>query len=387
MKYNFTKTILTGSYLLSGFITTLPQLQAVLNYREDSYRHALATRTASGNDFSYLCGLLSGDGTEELRALIDFGAFSSYAENPLDPNVQDQFQQTILHFAAKQFPRDPSEDIDLLVRAGAIVNAKDDKEQTPLHFAAMYGHPEGIKKLLELGADVNAQDTLGRTPLYLATSFAEHSKLEKIRILLRSGANPNTVDKEGNDPLMFFENCFGPEIAQQAPEIRNLFEEYKAFYDILTPDEIRENITPLHKNAAANEDGSIDLMQAFLNFFDANSKDSHGQTPLYHAAFEDFSIGNPDKIKILVANGTNVNAQNNEGETALCCLLKGIADIPSFRGKIQTLLECGANPKIPDHNGITPLTRTEQELQEKLKATQEVYDLLQEYASRFPDQN
>jgi ankyrin repeat protein len=226
---NSINNIILGSCLLSGFGTTLPQLQAAFNCQAAYYRAFPAKRAKSWSDFNYLYGLLSGDGTEELRALIDFGAFSPYIENPLDPNVQDQFRQTILHFAAKRFFKNPSEDIDLLVRAGAIVDAKDMYEQTPLHFAAMYGHPEGIKKLLELGADINAKDTLGRTPLHFAVC-AERLGVEKSSILLQFRANPTIMDKNGDTPLILFESELlennDPEFAQQAPRMRDLLQQY-----------------------------------------------------------------------------------------------------------------------------------------------------------------
>jgi len=48
--------------------------------------------------------------------------------------------------------------VDLLMRAGADVNAKDDFGQTVLHYAAFKGDVEIIKRLIAAGADINAEE-------------------------------------------------------------------------------------------------------------------------------------------------------------------------------------------------------------------------------------
>ncbi|UCE60993.1 MAG: ankyrin repeat domain-containing protein [Phycisphaerales bacterium] len=87
---------------------------------------------------------------------------------------------------------------DILAGDSSSVNAKDDREQTPLHLAARFGHREVVAYLIAKGADVNAQTDKGRTPLHLA-SVSGHD--ETIEILIMSGADRGIQDGRGRTAL------------------------------------------------------------------------------------------------------------------------------------------------------------------------------------------
>ena len=62
-------------------------------------------------------------------------------------------------------PAQAVECIELLVKAGADVNARDDKGQTALHGAALWGWNDVVKTLVAHNADLQAKDAKGMTPL------------------------------------------------------------------------------------------------------------------------------------------------------------------------------------------------------------------------------
>ena len=106
--------------------------------------------------------------TEAVRLLLDHGA------NPNLPNLQGI---TPVMAAAGlgsneidtrgRFKNQPDQiaAIDLLVKAGADVNAHDGRGQTALHGAALFGYDDVIKDLVAHHADINAKDAKGMTPL------------------------------------------------------------------------------------------------------------------------------------------------------------------------------------------------------------------------------
>jgi ankyrin repeat protein len=74
----------------------------------------------------------------------------------------------------------------------------DEGRDTPLTYAASYGHVEVVRLLLEGGANVDSADGYQRTALYLAASYG---LLDVCRLLLEWGAKVNHLNKWENTPL------------------------------------------------------------------------------------------------------------------------------------------------------------------------------------------
>ena len=91
--------------------------------------------------------------------------------------------------------------MQLLIRNGADVTARDDTHSTPLHLASAKGCSETVDLLIKHGANVNAQNVKQATPLHLAASSNMALEGTIVRILLRRGANIDAKDSEGRTPL------------------------------------------------------------------------------------------------------------------------------------------------------------------------------------------
>jgi ankyrin repeat protein len=71
-------------------------------------------------------------------------------------------------------------------------------DRTDLHSAALEGGAERVKELLKKGANPNIQDEKGRTPLHEA---AHEGRVDVVKLLLVHGADPAVKDKDGRTPL------------------------------------------------------------------------------------------------------------------------------------------------------------------------------------------
>lgn len=79
-----------------------------------------------------------------------------------------------------------------------LVNARDDRGDTPLHWAAIRGHWRIVAELVLAGAPVNATGADGGTPLHWA---CHHDRADMVGLLLDAGADPNLPDQWGRTPL------------------------------------------------------------------------------------------------------------------------------------------------------------------------------------------
>jgi len=110
-------------------------------------------------------------------------------------NAKDEDQQTPLHYAAEYGRR---ECLQELIKHNADVNAKHKYQWTPLHYAAAYDKRECLQELLKHNADVNAKDEDQQTPLHYAAAY---DKRECLQELLKHNADVNAKDEVQCTPL------------------------------------------------------------------------------------------------------------------------------------------------------------------------------------------
>jgi ankyrin repeat protein len=102
-----------------------------------------------------------------------------------------------LHYAAME---GPIEEVRRLAQDPAAVSARDADGFTPLHFAAMETRGDVIDVLVAAGAEVDATDKWGDTPLWRAV-FNSRGRGEAVLALLAAGADRDRQNLHGVSPL------------------------------------------------------------------------------------------------------------------------------------------------------------------------------------------
>ncbi|MFK7802362.1 MAG: ankyrin repeat domain-containing protein [Anaerolineae bacterium] len=290
--------------------------------------------------------------------------------------------------------------VELLIANGADIEAKDDWGDTPVNVAAWDGRLAVIEKLLELGAQVDVKNQGGQNALdyarsqnqpevetFLLTLIDESSPetseetnaegtpdisaetlamsqeeldkalikatqkddVEQINELLAAGADVNTVNKAvGFTPIVI-------------ATVRNNLETFILLQEAgadLSHIDTRNN-TLLHHAAFENATDIAEILLA-ENLIDLEARRTQfGFTPLLVAAFE----GNVEMVELLLANGSNIEAVDDWGDTAV--------NVSAWNGKlnvVEKLVELGAIAQVENTNGNNALDHAESQNHDEIAA-------------------
>lgn len=174
----------------------------------------------------------------------------------------------------------------------------------PLIQAAQEDDLDKIKTLLKQGADVNTRDEKGQTALVWACRVTRHDpsqwtprKRRVVQLLLAAGANPNVADEYGMTALSHLCHYGQVELVramlEHGAQVNAHFPEPPPLFD------------------ARDSAAIVRLLLARGAKIEA--KDDIGDTPLIDAAFS----GSVSVVRQLLRAGANVQAENNHGDTAL----------------------------------------------------------------------
>lgn len=214
----------------------------------------------------------------------------------------------------------------------------DQAGNTPLIRAALYGDREKVEALLKTGADVNAKNKEGTTALMAATwGETGRGNVGIAKALIVRGANVNATNVYGRTALM--------EVAGNGNvEFMSLLLSAGADVNIQT----RVGGTALHE-AALN--GHIETVRMLLTKgAKPNAPNGLGQTPLMLACNcagpRKTCPWRPDIVRLLIAEGADVNVKDTHGDTALRWVMGGTK---TEREEIKQLLKNAGATEYDDN--------------------------------------
>ena len=92
--------------------------------------------------------------------------------------------------------------MQVLIKHGADVHARDQRQSTPLHLASSRWNLKIAQLLIKHGADVHARNQDQSTPLHMASSLPPWIKGNRtVHLLIEHGASVNVHDKDHQTPL------------------------------------------------------------------------------------------------------------------------------------------------------------------------------------------
>jgi ankyrin repeat protein len=224
-----------------------------------------------------------------------------------------------LHWAAHW---DDLETAELLIRAGANVNAANQLGVTPLMLACENASAPMVTKLLQAGANANLASPTGETPLM---TCARTGSADAVRVLLARGAKVNAKEAlQAQTPLMWA-------VAEVHPEVTRVLLEHGA--------DVHARSRTFGQLIVRGETGArlVCPAPAGVNApcVDAEMEPKGGSTPLLFAA----RSGDVESAKLLVAAGANVNDTAPNGDSALV-----VAAYSGHGNVAEFLLDKDANP-------------------------------------------
>jgi ankyrin repeat protein len=239
-----------------------------------------------------------------------------------DLNMQERHGNTALITASIKGKADI---VETLIKTGADLNMQTNNGLTALMIASNIGKADIVEMIINAGADLNVQIDNNYTALMFAVI---EGKIDVAKILINAGADLNVHDIDGNTALMWAFHRDRPEVAKAL---------INAGADFLT------DLTTHYTN---NSDNTRSFA-LFLKEAGADLNILHNdETPLMTASID----GVENLVTALINAGTDLNKQDNAGNTALMtAIMEGQINIAAI------LIDSDADLDIQDNRGNTAL--------------------------------
>ena len=191
--------------------------------------------------------------------------------------------------------------------------AANDDGFTALHCAVQEGHPDVVEVLIDAGADIEARTTEASTPLHYA---CENGKLAIVKVLVKAGADACATENDGATCIKLAAN-FG-----RTETVRYLV----GLPDVDVNHATDKGETSLQSAVIHNKKSHPEIVQVLIDAgVDIEAKNVYGRSPLLLAC----EVGKLDAVKMLVEAGARVCATDSQGAT---CLI-----LAAYFGHIETV--------------------------------------------------
>lgn len=278
-------------------------------------------------------------------------------DNEANPNAKNTNGTTAL-MAAAEHTKD-ARVIRALVEAGADVNARNRKGNTPLIFAAMRNNPEAVRILYEAGADIDAVNSEGKKAADYAVT---NRKLNGTEILKRlKGESPidseipktesttETETHETESPAEISQPQSRIDNHESEPQIASESPENESQAETETP----ETVSPAETGQTSSNDDEPEIYE-----YEAPETPTKEEEEALSAHREELQreflricrSGSEDEIAEAVSAGVNVNVTNKAEATALMFAAKD-----NTAGAVEILIHAGAAVNAQDRSGNTAL--------------------------------
>jgi len=304
--------------------------------------------------------------------------------------------ETKLHEAVREYHFN---DIPILIKQGADVNARDNEGNTPLHLAVKSEYLLCVDLLINGGANVNATNKKGNTPMHLLGWGDENYA----KSLIKGGADLHAVNNEKKTAHNILKHSFTVALLKGVLKIEEAIEKGKLndlesvlkglHFDRYKIDYIRVRGIPLlhaliEQGGESRINMAVHLISRQRVLYDqnveadenlVNLRDSEGKAPFHYAAkhgdikfayllkrygadvnlldnSDEYPLNvalrhrNVDVAERLIVGGAYLNHPDQEGNPPLIAALSNEqVDIAKL------LIERGADVTMTDENGMTPL--------------------------------
>ncbi|KAL6069202.1 RGS domain-containing serine/threonine-protein kinase A-like isoform X1 [Balamuthia mandrillaris] len=215
----------------------------------------------------------------------------------------------------------------------------------PLHYACQKGSSKCVQVLLEAGADPNKRDKNDWTPLHCACYSGDVQTLKALLIFDMMSSGNNNVE-DGDEFIGDFSTSSGSS-SSSLPSLRLSNDDRGAVK--------RSRGTTISLWSSSSNVPVVRKSSPRGKWLDYNARTKDGNSAL-HYFMAKFTLAKCTSyiflFDLLVMAGSNINAQNNWGETPLHrAVIRVHGDVLGT----ELLLKNGANPNMVTENGSSPL--------------------------------